>query len=155
MSAQDQVIENVKHQTEIDEDSFLSFQGMLKEGILIYLDVGKLYMNSDLWAKNVGHSLLVYNIEPNGDGRYKLTTYDPNTGLNKLFKMNDSFKLEHILYPKEFDYRAAIPKMTRFEIEMDNAIRAREIDMQSIKFSQQTGKSTILVPREKIHMLLK
>jgi hypothetical protein len=154
-SAQDQVIENVKHQTEIDEDSFLSFQGMLKEGILIYLDVGKFYRDSNLWAKNVGHSLLIYDIEPNGDGRYKLTAYDPNTGLNKLFKVNNDFKLEHVLYPKEFDYRAAIPKITRNQIEMDNAVRSRGINYQSLKFSQQAGEGTLIIPRNKIHMLLK
>lgn len=156
-SMQEQVFENVQHQTEMTKETFQHIRALLKEGILLVFDIGKFHKDSMMWAKNVGHSILVYDIEDNGDGRYKMTAYNPNDGtnINKLYKINDSFYLEHILYPKEFDFRAGVSKLEKDKIELDNAVRSRTINYQSLKFSQQTGDGTIIVPRHKIHRLLK
>jgi hypothetical protein len=150
-----QVLENVQHQTEIESESFLNFQGMLKEGMILSLDVGKFYKGTDRWVKNQGHTIIVYNIEPNGDGRYKVTAYDPNVGLNKLFKLNENFMLENVIYPKGFDFRAAIPKIEQHKIEFDNAVRSREVNYDALKFTQQQGQGTIMVPASKIFRILK
>lgn len=156
MSMQEQVLENVEHQTEFKKDTFYNIKAILDEGLLLPIDIGRYYKGTWMWAKNVGHSLLIYGIKENGDGRYKVTAYDPNYGvINRLYKVNDKFMLEHVLLSNEFDYRAAVPKLERYDLELDHAIRSRHIDDQGLKFLLDKGKATQIVPRSSAHKLLK
>lgn len=148
-----QMLENVRLRRELDEKTINEFKSLIAEGVSVPLIVGMYEKNQNKLASSAGHVILVFNIAQEKEGSYRLTAYDPNTGLNTLFILDSEYKLQYPFYDKNFDYKGVIDHLRADSITLDHAVRSRRMNLSMLEMILRTGKPLIIPPYQVFKML--
>lgn len=148
-----QMIDNVKKRAILDKNSLPTLKALLDEGLTVPLIIGMTEKGSNKLASQTAHVILLHNLEPMKDGGYRVTAYDPNAGINTLFVLDKEFRLLYPFYDKAYDYKGMIDGISASEVELDHAVRSRQIDIQKLIFQTRNGMPMILERLEISHIL--
>lgn len=148
-----QMIDNVKKREVLSEKSLPTLKAILDEGLTVPLIIGMTEKGKNKLASQTAHVILLHDLEAMGDGGYRVTAYDPNAGINTLFVLDKEFRLTYPFYDKTYDYRGMIDGIMASEVELDHAVRSRQIDIQKLIFQTKNGMPMILEPLEISHIL--
>ncbi len=127
-----QMKENILEREILDDVTDLRLKSMLDEGLHIPLIIGMSHKGTLKAASSSAHAILVHDMKVIPEG-YRLTAYDPNTGLNTLYVLNKEFRLEYPFYDRNYDYVGMIDRIDAQAMTLDHAVRSREIDTGKIK----------------------
>ncbi len=143
-----QIFENVMEREEINKKSFTTFKSLVEEGVLVPMIIAMTYKGTHKVATPYAHAVLVMGIEDIGEGSWRLTAYDPNTNINTLFVMDKDYNLSYPFYDKKYDYKAVLDSLDEYEINLDNAVRSREINFSVIEREARDGLPLIIPPQQ-------
>lgn len=139
-----QVYDNYKFRTVLNQSSIENLKSLLSEGIIVPIVIGALKKNQNKLAGNAGHVILVFALEEIGREGYRLTTYDPNSGLSTLYTLDHNFNLHFPFYDKNFDYKALVDHLTLGNVSTDHAVRSRRFDTNILKTNLLKQKTLFL-----------
>ncbi len=142
-----QMKENILEREILDKVTDERLKAMLDEGLHIPLVIGMSEKGTLKPASHSAHVILVHDMKEIPEG-YRLTAYDPNTGLNTLFVLNKKFRLDYPFYDKNFDYVALIDRITPEAMNLDHAVRSRGPDEGKITFLLRNKAAVVLESAE-------
>jgi hypothetical protein len=148
-----QMLENVRLRRELDENTIHDFKSLINEGVSVPLIVGMYEKNKNKLASSAGHVILVFDIVKEKEGSYRLTAYDPNTGMNTLFILNQDYTLQYPFYDKNYDYKGVIDHLEADPISLDHAVRSRRMNFGILEMILRTGNPLIIPPFQVFKML--
>ncbi len=142
-----QMKENILEREILDHVTEKRFKAMLDEGLFVPLIIGMSEKGKLKPASDYAHVILVFDMREIPEG-YRLTAFDPNTGLNTLFVLNKKFRLEYPFYDKNYDYVGVIDRINPEAINLDHAVRSRGIDQAKVLPLLRNTSSLVLEPTE-------
>ncbi len=141
-----QLYQNLRYQGVLDSNSLPKLKAMLTEGVIVPLTIGRMVKGTNKLDSNVGHIILVFDINKQDDGTHRLTTYDPNTGLHTLYVLDNNFKLQFPYFNSDFDFIGDIKFMEQAQIEIDHAVRSREFRLDELDLRSKDDNTIVLGP---------
>lgn len=142
-----QMKENVLEREILDQVTDERLKAMLDEGLHVPLVIGMSEKEKLKPASQSAHVILVHDMKVIPEG-YRLTAYDPNTGLNTLFILNKKFRLDYPFYDKNYDYVALIDRINPELMNLDHAVRSRGIETEKVRSLLRNSSVLILEPSE-------
>lgn len=139
-----QFIENLRYRTEINGETIGDLRALLAEGIIVPMMIGMLEKGTKKLATSAGHVVLVFSVQEVTDG-YRLTAYDPNTGLNTLFVLDRNYKLQYPFYDKKYDYFGVIDRLLPDAIQLDHAVRSRTFNTSVLQTDYVSSPQNIFM----------
>jgi hypothetical protein len=141
-----QMAENVLERELFDKVTEKRVKAMLDEGLFVPLIIGMSEKGKLKPASDYAHVILLHDMKKIDEG-YRLTAYDPNTGLNSLFVLNKNFRLEYPFYDKNYDYVGMIDRINAEAMTIDHAVRSRGFDSEKLRsLLKSTGSKVLEVP---------
>ncbi|MFL5782964.1 MAG: DUF4105 domain-containing protein [Bacteriovoracaceae bacterium] len=138
-----QMAENVLERELFDKVTEKRVKAMLNEGLFVPLIIGMSEKGKLKPASDYAHVILLHDMKKIDEG-YRLTAYDPNTGLNSLFVLNKNFRLEYPFYDKNYDYVGMIDRINAEAMTIDHAVRSRGVDSEKVRGLLQNNGARIL-----------
>lgn len=142
-----QMRENILERELLDNVTDERLKTMLDEGLHIPLVIGMSEKGKLKPASDYAHVVLVHDMREIPEG-YRLTAYDPNTGINTLFVLNKNWRLEYPFYDEKYDYVPLIDRIEKVALTLDHAVRTRGIDLEKIRPLLMRSSAVILEPAE-------
>lgn len=142
-----QMRENILERELLDRVTEKRLKSILDEGLQIPLVIGMSEKGKLKPASDYAHVVLVHDMNPIPEG-YRLTAYDPNTGLNSLYVLNKNFRLEYPFYDKNYDYVPLIDRIDAEALTLDHAVRSRGVDKARLIPLLKTHGILVLTPAE-------
>lgn len=142
-----QMRENILEREILDHVTDKRLKAMLDEGLYIPLVIGMSEKGKLKPASDYAHVILLFDMKEIPEG-YRLTAYDPNTGLNTLFVLNKNFRLEYPFYDKNYDYVGVIDRLNPEALILDHAVRSRGLDAAKVMPLLRNGSALVLEAAE-------
>ncbi len=142
-----QMRENILERELLDKVTDERLKAMLDEGLHIPVVIGMSEKGKLKPASDAAHVVLLHDMKKIPEG-YRLTAYDPNTGINTLHVLNHKWRIESPLYDNKYDYVPLIDRIVAESLSLDHAVRSRGIDMDKIRPLLQRSSAIVLEPAE-------
>jgi hypothetical protein len=142
-----QMKENILERELLDNVTDERLKAMLDEGLNIPVVIGMSEKGKLKPASDAAHVVLVHDMKKIPEG-YRLTAYDPNTGINTLLVLNHKWRLEYPFYDTNYDYVPLIDRLVAESLSLDHAVRSRGIDPEKIGSLLRKASAIVLEPGE-------
>jgi hypothetical protein len=142
-----QMRENILERELLDSVTDERLKAILDEGLSVPVVIGMSEKSRLKSVSDYAHVILVHDMKPIPEG-YRLTAYDPNTGLNTLFVLNKRFRLDYPFYDPNYDYVPLIDRINAEALTLDHAVRSRGIDPGKVSILLEKSGVLILEPSE-------
>jgi hypothetical protein len=139
--------ENILERELLDNVTDERLKAMLDEGLNIPVVIGMSEKGKLKPASDAAHVVLVHDMKKIPEG-YRLTAYDPNTGINTLLVLNHKWRLEYPFYDTNYDYVPLIDRLVAESLSLDHAVRSRGIDPEKIGSLLRKASAIVLEPGE-------